>query len=169
MCVYIYIYIYWFTQAATHPAIRSLAFESLVQAPCGSTWKSELSDSMEMPKIPRWETCILRLVMARAVIAVVFCFFCFICFGRMFWQEVKTWKNHRFFFKFLVRIITCQFWGCCHLPTGIDGMEQGFWTLHSCFSKKLFVVSSLDTPQDLGMKRQELDMYLKRIRFVNDC
>lgn len=80
VCIYIqyicvYIYIYWFTQAATHPAIRSLAFESLVQAPCGSTWKSELSDSMEMPNIPRWETCILRLVMARAVIAVVFFFF----------------------------------------------------------------------------------------------
>lgn len=82
MCVYIYIqnicvyiYIHGFTQAATHPAIRSLAFESLVQAPCGSTWKSELSDSMEMPKIPRWETCILRLVMARAVIAVAFGFF----------------------------------------------------------------------------------------------
>lgn len=23
-------------------------------------------------------------------------FFCFICFSRMFWQEVKTWKNIRF-------------------------------------------------------------------------
>ena len=103
VCIYIqyicvYIYIYWFTQAATHPAIRSLAFESLVQAPCGSTWKSELSDSMEMPKIPRWETCILRLVMARAVIAVVFFFF--ICFGRMFWQEVKTWKKHKVCWSF---------------------------------------------------------------------
>lgn len=93
ICVYIYILVHPGSNTSSHQIISLRVFSP------GTMWINmekrafRLNGNAKHTKVGdlHIETCHGSSSDCSGVF-----FFCFICFGRMFWQEVKTWKNIRF-------------------------------------------------------------------------